>query len=77
VLQCVSSSVELLGDQLRPHLATICSALPQASQQLGGCRCSPEGSGSRPCKVPDIQEFSQCLHSFIPQHAPPFGRSGK
>ncbi len=30
VLQCVSSSVELLGDRLRPHLATICSALPQA-----------------------------------------------
>lgn len=29
VLQCVSSSVELLGDRLRPHLATICSALPQ------------------------------------------------
>ncbi|KAL4448640.1 hypothetical protein ABPG75_005859 [Micractinium tetrahymenae] len=29
VLQCVSSAVELLGDRLRPHLHTICSALPQ------------------------------------------------
>ena len=29
VLQCVSSTVELLGDRLRPHLPTICSALPQ------------------------------------------------
>ncbi len=33
VLQCVSSAVELLGDRLRPHLATICAALPQ----VGGC----------------------------------------
>lgn len=29
VLQCVASAVDLLGDRLRPHLHTICSALPQ------------------------------------------------
>lgn len=29
VLQCVSVSVELLGDRLAPHLAAICNALPQ------------------------------------------------
>lgn len=29
MLQCVSSAVELLGDRLRPHVHTICSALPQ------------------------------------------------
>lgn len=34
VLQCVSSAVELLGDRLRPHLATICAALPQVWQVI-------------------------------------------
>ena len=29
MLQCVSASVDLLGDRLRPHLPTICAALPQ------------------------------------------------
>lgn len=39
VLQCVSSAVELLGDRLRPHLSTICAALPQV--RYCGClwRC--------------------------------------
>ena len=36
VLQCVSSSVELLGDRLRPHLHTICSALPQVRRGVAG-----------------------------------------
>lgn len=43
VLQCVSSSVELLGDRLRPHLATICSALPQVWQVISQRR--QEGTG--------------------------------
>ena len=38
MLQCVSSAVELLGDRLRPHLATICAALPQV-----GRRAAPAG----------------------------------
>ncbi|PSC67511.1 importin-11 isoform X1 [Micractinium conductrix] len=43
VLQCVSSTVELLGDRLRPHLPTICSALPQVWQVISQRR--QEGAG--------------------------------
>lgn len=33
VLQCVSVAVELMGDRVRPHLATITTALPQVGGQ--------------------------------------------
>lgn len=51
VLQCVSSSVELLGDRLRPHLATICSALPQA-RVVCVCWCGPGKADSWPRVLP-------------------------
>lgn len=31
VVQCVSASIELMGDRVRPHLQTITTALPQVS----------------------------------------------
>jgi hypothetical protein len=34
VLQCVSVAVELMGDKLKPHLATITTALPQVNAVL-------------------------------------------
>jgi len=34
VLQCVSVAVELVGDKLQPHLATITNALPQVVRVL-------------------------------------------
>ena len=38
VLQCVSATVELMGDRVAPHLATITNALPQA--RASACTCS-------------------------------------
>lgn len=38
MLQCVSATIELMGDRMRPHLATLTTALPQvrAGRGLGG-----------------------------------------
>lgn len=44
VLQCVSATVELMGDRVAPHLATITNALPQVWQVITSR--SGEGTGA-------------------------------
>ena len=45
VLQCVSATVELLGDRVRPHLDSITGALPRVWSVVQGQ--SEEGNGAR------------------------------
>jgi hypothetical protein len=46
MLQCISATVELLGDRVQPHLHSITSALPQVWSLVQG-RSSEEGTGAR------------------------------
>lgn len=76
VLQCVSSSVELLGDRLRPHLSTICAALPQVGG-LGRRAGWPPGksaaAGAHACTGGNHAETPACSLSLPPSLACPAG----